>query len=65
MSPLLQFVALITALFLLVPAFAWLTGGRREAWTAAKGFGVVCLILFVIPGAVGFLIVGIMHLLGS
>jgi len=65
MSPLLQFLALIAALFALVPGFAWMTGDRRDAWVAAKGFGVVCLVLFVIPGAIGFLVVGIMQLMGS
>lgn len=52
--------AVLVALFLLVPGIVWLsTGSRRQAMEAARGYGVVCLILFVIPSALGCLVAGI------
>ena len=46
--------AVLAGMFLLVPGFTWLaTGSWRRALESAKGYGVVCLILFVIPMALG------------
>lgn len=57
-------VAVLAGFFLLVPGIVWIsTGSRGQAMEAAKGYGWVCLILFVIPGLLGCLVAGVSLLL--
>lgn len=66
MAHTLTLVAVLAGFFLLVPGIAWLsTGSWRQALDAAKGYGWVCLILFVIPAALGGIVAGFILLLGS
>lgn len=66
MLKILEFVAALLGFFLLVPGIVWIsTGSRRQAVEAAKGYGWVVLILFVIPGALGCVVAGVSLLLGS
>lgn len=59
-------VAVLAGFFLLVPGIVWLsTGSRLQAMEAAKGYGRVVLILFVIPGALGCVVAGVSLLFQS
>lgn len=59
-------VVSLAGFFLLVPGIVWLsTGSRRQAMEAARGYGWVVLILFVIPGAIGGVIAAFSLLLPS
>jgi hypothetical protein len=53
-----KLVAALLGLFAIVPLFTRLaTGSWRRTWEATKGYAVVIAILFVIPMAIGELVV--------
>lgn len=62
----LELIAALAGFFLLVPGVVLIsTGSWRSAVEAAKGYGMVWLVLFVIPGAIGGVIAGFIALTGS
>lgn len=59
----LELIAALLGFFLLVPGVVWVsTGSWRQTVEAAKGYGLVVLILFGIPAALGGIVAAVIAL---